>query len=485
MQATNILLLAVAVATLSVLLHAHGVMNVPPQRGCLRGETDFCNKMYAEDAPTDWNMHFPAGSKEFSPGAGANSQRAAAGAAGWTPFTPLEPSFKWRAGVCGDLKSKPEHMRGGEYYYDGMVSMTYKQGSVIDLDMSIVGFHNGFVEFHVCDVSKCDGEISEDCFRTPGACKQLQREWTADCENGANRRCGPIDKKYPGRWYLPCAKYPNEDQVETFGEKSIRYRLPEFMHCDHCVLQWYWATANACNPPGLEDYFNGPNKPIGWGSCEGESGAEGGYASHLSECGGSSLAEEYMQCGDIRIERSESQGNRAPTTAPMRVTEKSKAEATTTATTTPMTSTKMVTTTTYTKPTTDSSERTRKQPWTAMKGKRKHMNCGKYNIREGRRGGYGGIRDIVLIADGCRILSLNEQSVVDISMYKWVAIEAVTEPGVSEVGFSINGGSESFDRYRPFMLESGRWNNPIVNRPFSLQLAANGDTDTISITLIR
>lgn len=247
-------------------------------------------------------MHFPAGDKSTAPGAARSSQQIAGASTGWNPFEPLNPGFNWRAGVCGDLKfGQQDHMRNGKFYYFGTISKTYSEGSVIDIDLSIVGYHNGFVEFHICDVDKCGGEISEECFRTPGACHQLKREWTEGCQSGSNSRCGPIDQKNLGRWYLPCALHPLDDIIETFGDGAIRYRLPPSFHCAHCVLQWYWTGANSCNPPGLKDYYTGVDKPIGWGSCPGQSDAKGGYTDNMADCGGGLFSEEYLQCADIMI----------------------------------------------------------------------------------------------------------------------------------------------------------------------------------------
>lgn len=441
---------------------AHGVIEEPPQRGCLRGESDFCRRKVSDDAPTDWNMHFPAGDKSFSPGAGQRSQRRAAGSRGWTPFTPLKPNFRWRAGVCGDDMEKREspHVRGGEYYFNGMVSKTYSQGSVIDISLNIVGYHNGVIEFHLCDVSKCDGEISQKCFRTPGACHQLQRAVTSDCESGANRRCGPIDRQYPGRWYLPCANYPEVNVMDRFANGAIRYKLPDNVNCEHCVLQWYWAAANQCNPPGLREYFEGPNRPKNWGRCRGESGAEGGYASYMGTCGGDRFAEEYLQCADVRIlPRNGRSATRAPPVSRR--------------------STRPMTTRRRRNPPGNGSNNGRGQERGSGK------NCGPYNLAQGFASGYGRLRDIVLRGDGCRQVSLNKVSYVDIRKFKWIAIEAIVEDGVRSVEFKINGNVMSTDRESPMLMFNGPWLRPIVNRPMTITITADGDMDSTTVTLTK
>lgn len=301
--------------SMASLAGAHGLMNNPNQRGTLGGRENWVTRVVDKNAKTDYLGHFPAGSKNFRVrGAGGKSQVAAAGSKGWMPFEPLKKGFVWRAGVCGDLKPANkgpysadtkakmiEHMRGGEYYNGGIISATYRKGGVIGIGLSIVAHHNGFIEAHLCNVSKCGGEISESCFRQ-GHCQQLKRAKNNLCDSGRGRWCGPIDKKYPGRWYLPCTRYPLKNfKVESFDAKYILYRLPKHVTCEHCVLQWFWSTANSCNPPGVIDYFDGDDRPRTWGNCVGQGGARGGVARGQQPCSKNRFPEEYLQCADIRI----------------------------------------------------------------------------------------------------------------------------------------------------------------------------------------
>lgn len=299
---------------LSVLLwptfvHGHGCMSTPNQRGTLSGPgrsgQGRCSKRVIDwNAPVDYNAHFPAGPKHMRPGIGLNYQRHRAGRYGWVPFTPLNPYFRWRAGVCGDpVGPREAHRRGGRYYYGGRIVARYRRGSVIRLGVSVNAHHNGFMELHMCDVSKCGGEISESCFRR-GACVQLKRARNSACDSGYHRYCGPIDRNYPGRWYLPCSSYPvnnsGQDRWGVGGKGFIDYLLPN-MSCRHCVLQWFWTAANTCNPPGVVDYFKGPDRPRWWGRCKGQGGARGGFVDAHRPCGGGRFPEEYLECADIQI----------------------------------------------------------------------------------------------------------------------------------------------------------------------------------------
>ncbi len=127
---------------------------------------------------------------------------------------------------------------------------------MISLNVAATTHRNGFYEFYVCDVAKCGGEISEKCFKQ-GHCIRLERAWDRSCESRHDRRCALIDPDYPSRWYLPCPS----GKVDLYGGRKMLYKLPKDLQCKHCVVQWYWATANACDPPGLQDYFTSNRAP--------------------------------------------------------------------------------------------------------------------------------------------------------------------------------------------------------------------------------
>lgn len=295
MQLRSLLALCLALSLLHR-SHSHGLLFDPPQRGILPGNHFTPHLKPISGAPYDPYAHFPAGDKHVRPGAGLRSQEKE-GSFNWTPFTPLLSSFRWRAGVCGDLKGSPaagEHLRGGKYYYGGTVTRTFRVGGILRARVSIVAHHNGFLEFHVCDVAKCGGEISAACFRR-GFCYALRRVRNKSCESRTDPMCAPIDPKYPGRWYLPCSAGGKFDVYD-----KIMYRLPRGLRCEHCVLHWFWSAANTCNPPGVREYFEGNRGPK-WRPCPGQGGAIGGYTKVQRDCGGKLFPEEYYQCADIRI----------------------------------------------------------------------------------------------------------------------------------------------------------------------------------------
>lgn len=424
-------------------------MNKPNQRGSLTSDSDFILHEIDPDAPTEWIPHFPAGDKTSSPGSAKRSQQRAAGREGWTPFRPLDRNFKWRSGVCGDLKGRQEdHLKGGKYYHGGEIVATYRQGGILEVGLSIVAHHNGFIELHVCNVAKCPGgDISEECFRR-GACQPVERARNPLCDSGRSPACGPIDRNHRNRWYLPCSRYPLQNfRIETYGPKTIQYRLPKHLQCEHCVLQWYWSSGNDCNADGVYDYFTGPDRPVQWlnSKCKGQAGAVGGVNLNRKTCGGRDFTEEYLQCADIRILPSGKSGPIGASKPPSKKKSPPK-----------------------------KSPPKRKSPPKSKSPPKGGSGGGPYDVSAGQRRGFGAIRDIIFVGDGKRLFSVVGKREVNVRGYRQFAIEAITESGVRDVTFSANGRDVT-DRNAPFQiagseLPRGNW--------FSLSVRSGSDRDS-------
>lgn len=405
----------------------------PAPRGVLRG-SKFCEfDPIDNDAPIDHFPHFPSGDKSTRPGAGKLSQERASSFY-WTPFTPMEKGYVWKASVCGDDRRSPikAHMKGGKFYNGGRIVAEYLQGSVIEMKSTLVAHHNGFMEAHVCDVSKCGGDINEECFLKK-ACTQLMRVPNSDCQSGYNPNCGPIDRNYPGRWYYPCDN-KNSHGFTRYGGRYMQYYLPKHLACEHCVIHWYWAAANTCNPPGVVEYFQGPDGPK-WGNCKGQGGARGGYTAVQKPCGGRKFAEEYHMCSDIRI-LSASGGRSA---APKKIT--------------------------YADP-----------PKSKVDSDSKGLNP---------------LRFFKLYADGYFIKDVGPGSdeVIDVRGKKKISFEVIVLGSVSKTVWYINGKMEWVDKRAPYFFwgNSGRtpkyWGNPIFDRRFQLKVKADGRFLSANIVL--
>lgn len=213
-----------------------------------------------------------------------------------------------RAGLCGDPKGQNHHMLGGDFMPSsyGTVPMVahYKTGAHVDFVAEIDTNHNGYFEFFLCDLDACkSSDIADKCFKN-GHCYRLDRVPHPDCQDptrNTHYECGPIDIKYPSRWYLPC-RNTGHVGIHIVGGPSgtMRFQLPAGVSCKHCVIQWYWATANSCAPRGLLDYMARENNPFGT-TCESDGGGVGTYRPGMSECTGTAIPEEFWSCADVQI----------------------------------------------------------------------------------------------------------------------------------------------------------------------------------------
>lgn len=323
-------------AILSCPSDAHVLIFDPPARGALTLETPLTFRTVNKNAPSYFHAYYPSGLTPDESGHygnnGRQNQIEALEGNAYQPFDPESPDYRWPLGVCGDYKfGNQSRLRGGQYYFNATIVESYVEGSTIDIGLSMLAHHQGFMEFRMCDVSKCGGEVSESCFRVPGACRLLERSENALCESGGSTRCLPIDKQHPERWYLPCSlknKYVTENVeqmkqenldssrlLETFNSGAIQYKLPEGFHCEHCVLHFFWVTGNSCTAPGVRTYFTGSEKSGLLPSFDNQCA----YFPSKTLCGSKihRYPEQYFSCSDIRIVKRNSPEIPLPTKTPL------------------------------------------------------------------------------------------------------------------------------------------------------------------------
>lgn len=230
---------------------------------------------------------------------------------GWFFYDPVQRFYLTgtRAGLCGDPYGRKDHRIGGAFmpqsrYSTVPIVKNYRTGSQVDFLAEIDTNHNGYFEFFLCNLDRCNStDIRGKCF-AQGHCYKLLRVKHLDCEN-RNRdttyECGPVDENYPGRFYLPCRNPPRSGLQFVGGPSgTMRYQLPRGVRCKHCVIQWYWATANSCAPRGLLDYMRRKNSPFGR-TCESDGGGRGTYRENMVDCGGKQVPEEFWSCADVQI----------------------------------------------------------------------------------------------------------------------------------------------------------------------------------------
>lgn len=145
---------------------------------------------FAQDA----SLHFPAGDKSSYFGAERRSQIRAALGKKRTPYEYFNFRYFWRNNPCGDLKGRKDQLRGRKFYNGRHIAANYSVNQVIDIGFTIVGHHNGLVEFHPCHVEKCPGKrMSPVVFRSQH-CYKIKRSCNRTFEPRNSWRCGQIDK---------------------------------------------------------------------------------------------------------------------------------------------------------------------------------------------------------------------------------------------------------------------------------------------------
>ena len=296
-----LLLLIAFLSSFLLMADAHGVMCTPRQRGASQSERCGSTIPHPPNYVRDNCPHCLNGGrvttveKNLPPG-------------GWKSYDPIGDfrGSATRAGLCGDAKGNNDHMIGGKFmpYPQVPFVATYKKGQVVDMMVEIAANHNGYFEFFICNLDACGTkDIDGSCFER-GHCRRLKRVPHPDCQNpkiNTHQECGPIDKKYPSRWYVPCKKdVPNGYHLVGGKTGHMKVKLPDNMECNHCVIQWYWATGNKCSPPDFTRYFKEYNNPFGT-TCKSPGGGKGAHSTVISTCGGSKLPEEFWSCADVKI----------------------------------------------------------------------------------------------------------------------------------------------------------------------------------------
>lgn len=298
----SVLLFLSCFAVRVALVDSHGMMCGPRQRAAYASE-DKCGSTLSDpkDSLIDYCGHCLNGGPKDAIINNLPPE-------GWKVYEPLKdfPGSAGRAGLCGDIKGNDDHMLGGSFMPYDTVPMVenYKKGGVVDFTAELDTNHNGYFEFFLCNLDACGtSDLEDKCFME-GHCHKLLRVKHPDCENPSKKthdECGPVDPKYPGRWYVPCRKTGHVGVHIVGGDKgTMRYKLPDNVECKHCVVQWYWATANSCAPRGFLDYFEAHNEPFG-NTCDSDGGGRGAYRPGMAECGGDLIPEEFWSCADVQI----------------------------------------------------------------------------------------------------------------------------------------------------------------------------------------
>jgi hypothetical protein len=294
---------ATLLATLVAAVSAHAFMSYPAARGALSGSGGiFHYDPVDSSCPVDY-------CPECQNAAFLQNNH---GDMMFTPYTPLDGTQPFRTGfgLCGDSGMdgrdplRQPHMKAGAFSVgcEGKPSASgLTPGQVLNIQVQ--------------SSAACGGDITPQCFQDK-RCVQLLRVPHPSCEGGEDIQCAPIDRSFPGRWYIPCHEFPflNENTSEMVRDQTMggpngkmAYQIPADFNCgENCVLQSYWVTMNKCNPIGGKEYFeNLYSKGMlnSWATCLGDGITRGGFSPLYPTCG-SSLSlfpEEFWNCADISM----------------------------------------------------------------------------------------------------------------------------------------------------------------------------------------
>ncbi|XP_023944733.1 uncharacterized protein LOC112050657 [Bicyclus anynana] len=117
---------------------------------------------------------------------------------------------KGKCGLCGDPWDAPDpkrHELGGEYG-SGLIVATYHSGQVFTAEVEITVHHKGYWYFKICPDPHSKDQACFDKY--------------------------PVYLEKGGKYFFP----------PTQGLFKVKYRLPQGLVCDHCVLQWRYVAGN-------------------------------------------------------------------------------------------------------------------------------------------------------------------------------------------------------------------------------------------------
>jgi len=279
------LLIAAAMCSMYVVSVAgHGYLAVPASRNVVahrKGEGN--DKGSPEYCPHCKNAKGVDNVRKYSPGGK------------WV--YPETPQSSVRHGLCGDGSPLGgfEQKYMGSKYTTGDVVQTYRAGAEVEMEVVLTAHHMGWFEFFVCDkadLQNPDGPITQEC---------LSRHRLRRSEHDTS--ASPFDPKQPHRFYtVPQCLFGGEEM-----RMKMRYIMPD-IDCKHCVLQWYWVSANTCAGPGMESVL--PLFPDAPANCDGDGGSVGWIPGAMSSSWGTreclkngAYPEEFWNCADISIQR--------------------------------------------------------------------------------------------------------------------------------------------------------------------------------------
>ncbi|CAN0301307.1 unnamed protein product, partial [Ectocarpus sp. 12 AP-2014] len=216
-----------------------------------------------------------------------------------------------RHGVCGDPEqtAAEDSNKYGQENSNYPVLETYTEGGILEFKMVVSTYHWGHVEMFLCDADDLpggpDSTVTQSCFNE----YPLDRVDDDDFNS-------PIDPSNTGRFILdPPCRASETDQEMLDGAfpgyvATARFKLPQGITCERCVVQMVYYTGNSCKHQGYAEF-----NPESWPSSCAPTKADW-INEAVGQCGdGDAYPEEFWNCADISI-TSDGDPAPSPTTAP-------------------------------------------------------------------------------------------------------------------------------------------------------------------------
>jgi endoglucanase len=197
-----------------------------------------------------------------------------------------------------------------KYMKSGAPVRTYVAGSIVEFKVGVSTHHWGHYEFRICDRALDNtiesAEAGQNCLNS----WLLERAPRSEsCRDNFEGDCQQNNPQHPERWYLPPPGTATQVAGENWNDEwarpmdpnnevhSMRFVIPKDLRCEHCTLQWYYATGNTCAydadyfdfDPGFKFWLHYRES---WAKCDN------------SCCGpeGPGLwAEEFWNCADVQV----------------------------------------------------------------------------------------------------------------------------------------------------------------------------------------
>lgn len=126
--------------------------------------------------------------------------------------------------------------KGGKFFTAGSVGgeiqATYNSGGVFETEFIITAHHRGVLTLRLCD----QPNVTEECLQKYPPLQRVR------FEDDNLIRAQPINPSYPEFFYLnPRCALGLDSSINAYRMKA-RWKLPDGVACENCVLQMWWTT---------------------------------------------------------------------------------------------------------------------------------------------------------------------------------------------------------------------------------------------------